>query len=88
MTCNSDINKLLKRQSYKCDSAQLVVIIRIDLCMLYCPSIARGPVESHRREKKLTFQMAVTQNLIIVLRRNLAGQLLLLCSLDIFGKVV
>ncbi len=79
MTCNLHIGKFLKRQSKNCDSAQFVVILRIDLCMFYCPSIPRGPVESPGREKKNTFQMAVNQSLIIVLKRNLAGQLLMLC---------
>ncbi len=52
MTCNFHIGKLMKRQSKKCDSAQFVVILRIELCMLYCPSILRGPVESPGRAKK------------------------------------
>ncbi len=41
MTCNLHISKLLKRQSKKCDSAQFVVILKIDLYMLYCPSKAK-----------------------------------------------
>ncbi len=49
MTCKFHIGKLLKRQFKTCDSAQFVVILRIDLCMFYCPSIPRGPVESHGR---------------------------------------
>ncbi len=53
MTCNLHINKFLKRQSFKCDSAQFVVILIIDLCMFYCPSIPRDPVESHREKSFL-----------------------------------
>ncbi len=53
MTCNLHIDKLLKRQSKNCDSAQFVVILRIDLCLFYCPSILRGPVESPGRAKQL-----------------------------------
>ncbi len=79
MTCNLHIDNLLKRLNLKNMTAQFVVILRIDLCMFYCPSILRGPVESPRRaKKKITFQMSVTQSMIIVLKRNLAGQLLML----------
>ncbi len=41
----------MKRQSKKCDSAQFVVILRIELCMLFHPH--RGPVESPGRAKKI-----------------------------------
>ncbi len=50
MTCNLHIDKLLKRQYV---TAQFVVILRIDLCMFYCPSILRGPVESPGRAKTI-----------------------------------
>ncbi len=51
---------LLKRQSdkmirYKCDSTVLLSMMRIDLCMFYCPYIPRGQVESHGKAKKLHF---------------------------------
>ncbi len=79
MTCNLHIGKLLKRLYKECETNVLLVTLRIDLCMFYCPSIPMDPVESNGRAKQLTFQMAVNQSLIIVLRRTLAGQLLILC---------
>ncbi len=60
----------------------------IDLCVFCRPSNPRFPAETHGREKHLTFQMDVNQSLIVVLNRQLAHHLLMLCLINNVGRSV